>query len=258
MRRGGRNYIDKTGQRIGILTVLRRAPNHHPGQNKTRVRYDCVCDCGSLFTATSANLGRCTFSCGCLGRSKGTETKQRNFAGSRFGRLTVIRFVPADDRRKGRWLCKCDCGKEALVLRGNLTLSITTSCGCYRQEQISKPLGWAGLSKIFSEYQTGARNRNLVWDLDRATFETLTKLPCHYCGVAFSRKVGKPGREYICNGVDRVDNTAGYLPDNCVPCCQFCNIAKGTLTTAEFLEHIRRVAAHNTPTSEIPGTSPAA
>lgn len=40
---------------------------------------------------------------------------------------------------------------------------------------------------------------------------------CIYCGESDWRKLG----------VDRLDNTKGHTPDNCVPCCGKCNVGKG-------------------------------
>lgn len=55
--------------------------------------------------------------------------------GDRFGKLTVIEFV-GDKRYKGKvhrmWRCKCDCGKETIVIQHNLMSGNTQSCGCMR------------------------------------------------------------------------------------------------------------------------------
>lgn len=59
--------------------------------------------------------------------------------GQRFGRLTVVRFAEKRPRPNGkhryRWLCKCDCGTDAVVDGTKLTSGHTSSCGCYRRDQ---------------------------------------------------------------------------------------------------------------------------
>lgn len=40
-------------------------------------------------------------------------------------------------------------------------------------------------------------------------------------------------RRYTYNGVDRLDSSMGYTPDNCVPCCWECNNMKGASLTEE-------------------------
>jgi len=43
------------------------------------------------------------------------------------------------------------------------------------------------------------------------------------------------------NGIDRIDNLKGYLKNNIVPCCKFCNTAKSSMSQTEFKEWINRV-----------------
>jgi hypothetical protein len=40
------------------------------------------------------------------------------------------------------------------------------------------------------------------------------------------------------NGIDRVDNSKGYILGNCVPCCSWCNRAKADGTLAKFMDWI--------------------
>lgn len=42
----------------------------------------------------------------------------------------------------------------------------------------------------------------------------------------------------IYGGLDRRDNSVGYLSENVVPCCRWCNEAKKAKTETEFLEWI--------------------
>ena len=55
-------------------------------------------------------------------------------AAMQIGRLTVLK---ATDERRGEhtvWRCRCDCGKEALVLSPQLTQGCKKSCGCLQRE----------------------------------------------------------------------------------------------------------------------------
>ena len=47
--------------------------------------------------------------------------------------------------------------------------------------------------------------------------------------------------KYKYNGVDRVENTNGYLTGNCVSCCHICNRAKGEMTVNEFYDWINKI-----------------
>jgi hypothetical protein len=43
------------------------------------------------------------------------------------------------------------------------------------------------------------------------------------------------------NGVDRIDSSIGYLPENVVPCCGLCNWMKGDQTQAEFFKRVAEI-----------------
>jgi hypothetical protein len=55
-----------------------------------------------------------------------------------FGRLLVIAESGRDAKGDVTWLCRCDCGGEAVVSGSNLRTGNTTSCGCFRLEQLRK------------------------------------------------------------------------------------------------------------------------
>jgi hypothetical protein len=57
--------------------------------------------------------------------------------GRRFGRLTVIGEAETATGGNSRWVCRCDCGNESVVLACNLKSGHTTSCGCYSEERHS-------------------------------------------------------------------------------------------------------------------------
>lgn len=54
--------------------------------------------------------------------------------GDRYGRLVVLRRVENGARRQARFLCRCDCGTEVIVLAYVLRAGTTKSCGCLRRE----------------------------------------------------------------------------------------------------------------------------
>lgn len=56
---------------------------------------------------------------------------------------------------------------------------------------------------------------------------------CSYCGIE--------GEEHAPNGVDRVDSSKGYLPDNCVSCCWTCNKMKSEYSVDTFKNHIIKI-----------------
>ena len=63
--------------------------------------------------------------------------KLQDLTGQKFGRLTVIERDMGNKKRT-KWLCKCDCGNDTSVEAYYLTHNITKSCGCLARETTSK------------------------------------------------------------------------------------------------------------------------
>lgn len=68
------------GERVGKLTVLRKASKHaHYGWN-----YECQCDCGNVTTVRGTRLrGGQTKSCGCLAKLAGERSKTHGMSGTK-------------------------------------------------------------------------------------------------------------------------------------------------------------------------------
>ena len=64
---------------------------------------------------------------------------------------------------------------------------------------------------------------------------------CYYCEQEPYLMVTRPNHSARVNGVDRKNNLLGYSSENSVPCCKFCQFAKGTSTLGEFLKWLRRL-----------------
>ena len=122
--------IDISGHRFGDATVVTR----HGCDSTGKASWACVCDCGSSFVATGANLkSGNTKSCGC-------RTSRPAFidrTGSRYVRLTVRKLA---ERKNGKvwWSCVCDCGKTSVVSTAHLISKHTKSCGCLASEVSSR------------------------------------------------------------------------------------------------------------------------
>ena len=175
--------------------------------------------------------------------------------GMTFGRVTVVEFY---GMYKGRshWKYKCSCGAEGIATHKSLRNGNTTSCGCKRKETLSKlnkkPYGESSFHKVYLNYLCGAKERGLVFNITKDKFKEITKQNCFYCGCVPSQisiNLGgdktKQKRycngEYIYNGVDRIDNTKGYIENNIVPCCKQCNTMKMNYSLDSFKDKIYKI-----------------
>ena len=192
--------------------------------------------------------------------------KLKDRTDDRYGRLLVLSYVGKDHRNKHLWLCKCDCGNEKVVVSDNLSSGKSKSCGCLKTEWLRNSGNQYSLygdreKAILKVQYSHLKRRSSKKSKDAIVltfddFFNLSKQPCFYCGLEYSREIKdrhseSQSRKLLsntvvkCNGIDRVDSSVAYTKENCVPCCKFCNTAKNTLTKDEFFNLVKRIAEHN-------------
>lgn len=178
--------------------------------------------------------------------------KYKDYTGLKFGLLTLIE--PSDKTTPGnrskRWLAKCDCGNELIIIGRNL--NDKSSCGCSIKEW-AKNLGMSNrqyepkiqsAKAVFARYNDG----NLKFE----EFYKLSQENCTYCNAKPDYKSNVPYRyngnvkyhddgEFIYNGLDRVDNNQLHNLNNIVTCCGRCNTMKLNYSVEEFKNLIRMI-----------------
>lgn len=240
------------GKKFGLLTVTGSPPRTPNG----RLLLTCTCDCGKSHTvrhcAITGNSKRSTRSCGCAGGYHVVK----DLVGRTYGRLTIMeRFGTAPDGH-AMWMCSCSCApdKTTVVSSNNILTGNTRSCGCFMRERVSdarrKAPGQSGRNNLLHAYKKSAASRGHEWALTDAQFDSLTKSTCAYCGVV-PRQASTSGgctesgirhSQYIYNGIDRVDNSLGYISSNVVPCCGVCNRAKGNMRHSDWRDYLKRIS----------------
>jgi len=98
---------------------------------------------------------------------------------------------------------------------------------------------------IYSRYVMSAKKRNKDFRLTKHFFKHLINSPCTYCFTSINK----------C-GVDRLDNTKGYIYSNSVPCCSICNRAKHKLGFAEFDNWLENLASNYKKHKDTPKINP--
>jgi hypothetical protein len=107
--------------------------------------------------------------------------------------------------------------------------------GYYKLEE-----GQAAKNNIIGLYRASAQKRGYAWELSDEEATVLITSNCYYCNrepYSIRRKERCNGT-FTYNGIDRIENNIGYTILNSVSCCEFCNRAKITRNTKEFLEGI--------------------
>lgn len=174
--------------------------------------------------------------------------------GQRFGRLTALSYEGWNGAHKTLWSFKCDCGAVIIRRLATVRRGDVKSCGCLRREGAyiahnKKPVGESSFNALYHKYKRQAEKRGYAFALEKELFRDLTKRDCFYCGsppaavVSATSKGGTNGR-YTYTGVDRIDNSIGYTPENVVPCCSTCNRAKHTSPREEFIAWVKRASCH--------------
>ena len=159
----------------------------------------------------------------------------------------------------------CDCGNEKIVVSDNLSSKKSNSCGCLKAEVLARKGNQYGIYKDrekallkvqYSHLRRRDKNKGFSDTISLETFSLLSKSPCRYCGLEYSKEIEdrlneskkkKRLSDHIlkCNGIDRVDSSKGYTVENSAPCCKYCNTAKNTMTESDFYKWIKRVYEFN-------------
>lgn len=138
-----------------------------------------------------------------------------DLTGLRFGKLVVERFSYRDPgNRKRFWLCRCDCGREKIILHSALKHR-TGSCGCINKDQVA--------SRNRKHGMCGTRTyrcwRSMVGRVTCAStkdYEHYSKLGMDPRWSEFSVFLADMGEAPTAeHTIERKDNSRGYWPDNC-------------------------------------------
>lgn len=206
-----------------------------------------------------------------------------DLTGQIFGHWKVLYRTENNSTGKTVWVCQCDCEKHTIraIPAGRLKNGDSNSCGCARVSAMIKKRDeairvrdengkvikkkcfmcqqWLDLDsfhldrtikdghsriciecyknypvRIYNEYKQSAKKRSFSFELKYDEFLNLIEQSCCYCGE-------KP-KKY--NGIDRVDSLQGYIINNCVPCCEYCNTMKLNYPVDFWLTHIEKIIRH--------------
>lgn len=166
--------------------------------------------------------------------------------GDKFNLLTCIEHVKTNIRGGKIFLWQCECGNQKEILGSSVVRKATKSCGCLNDKARKakrKSIEETSITSLYNQYRLKGLKRGYEWKLSKSDFKILLMGVCFYCGAAPSNvhKGRYEDVKYIYNGVDRVNNSKGYVKNNTVSCCKHCNRAKNSMSFDEFKEWIKNV-----------------
>jgi hypothetical protein len=153
--------------------------------------------------------------------------KSLDITGRKFNKLTVIKFVKHDKWYQQLWLCKCECGRQKLMIKKPVMSGRSKSCGCgmgvtHGMSQTKKGnsvavkkfyIAWAQMKqrcanrKATNYKDYGGRGIKFCkrWELFENFRDDMYEL--------FKKHFVKYGSRQT--SLDRVNNSKGYFPSNC-------------------------------------------
>lgn len=101
-----------------------------------------------------------------------------------------------------------------------------------RRAILDKNIRWRreSIQGRYMDCRRGAEKRGLLFEITKDRYMKIISSDCFYCGCA-------PGR----TGVDRFDNSIGYIDENVVPSCMSCNRMKNDHVFFDFIGRITRL-----------------
>jgi hypothetical protein len=145
--------------------------------------------------------------------------------GRQFGRLVAVEQCPGNRKQKRKWRCSCECGGETLVSTDKLVSGWTISCGCVQREKASARLKTHGGSPYKKSnvearlYRIWCGMRRRCRDPKDPAYSRYGGRGIDYCQqwadfAAFRDWAASAGYASTLT-IDRIDNDAGYSPNNC-------------------------------------------
>ena len=147
-----------------------------------------------------------------------SKSFREDLTGQRFGRLTVIEFVP-NDKPHAYWKCQCDCGNTIKTTTCSLRSGHSASCGCLNREKI------IASCRVHGQWNTRLYR---IWDkMKTRCYNSNSKAYKDYGGRGITvcdewKNDFKAFYDWsMANGytdelsIDRIDVNGNYEPSNC-------------------------------------------
>jgi hypothetical protein len=85
----------------------------------------------------------------------------------------------------------------------------------------------------YNGYKSRANKKQIDFEINETEFHNIISNPCYLCG--------KKNSETHSNGIDRIDNSIGYIISNLQTCCGECNYMKKDYHIDEFMNKLKMI-----------------
>jgi len=125
-------------KKFGNFQVLKEVEPKIRNNGRKRRMVLCKCDCGKekIVNLDSLLSGK-SKSCGCgmssirNGITHNVRRKSiKHLIGKKYNRLTIISEIELKKYEPKKVLCRCDCGKEKIIVLSNIIKGKSKTCGC--------------------------------------------------------------------------------------------------------------------------------
>lgn len=150
------------------------------------------------------------------------DKRVKDLSGLKFGFLTVLRYA-GRHKRGALWAVKCVCGKEINLPSGDITKNLQrkrqASCGCKRNETIARRNTKHAMS-FHPAYRAWDAMRARCYRPSHAAWKNYGGRGIKVCErwrisfASFWEDMGPTWQPGLT--LERVDNSQGYSPSNCV------------------------------------------
>jgi hypothetical protein len=145
----------------------------------------------------------------------------KDLSGQKFNLWTVLHRAENSPSGQVRYLCRCECGTEAMVHAYVLRKGHSKSCGCAKIEFHTKRLTTHGHAsagvKRSGTYRSWAAMLSRCTDENSADYKRYGARGISVCQhwSKFESFLADMGEKPTGCSIDRIDNDAGYSPSNC-------------------------------------------
>lgn len=175
------------------------------------------------------------------------ERSANRLIGNKYGKITVVEYAGIDKHGKVLLKCICDCGNEKIINKSSLIRSLTSSCGCVKQEKLRKKHVHDLSPAYFRRCKQGAIQRNIKFTIDeRYVWEIYEKQnrQCAVSGVPIKFHPNYNFSKYQTASIDRINSKKGYVKGNIQIVHKTINVIKWNLTEEELYYWINKIFKH--------------